>query len=96
MPRFLITLSALSVLSGCYWAPLDDSARDMAEFRARSLQTWGEMGRKAGEYMRNHPGQPLPDYLGPPPPMGATTCQTLFVPGGSSTYPELTTDCDNY
>lgn len=96
MPRFLITLSALSVLSGCYWAPLDDDAREWSELRAQSHQVWSEVGRAAGEYMRDHPGQPLPAYLEPPPAMGGTSCQTLFMPGGSSTYPELTTDCDSY
>lgn len=94
MPRFLIAFVALFVMSSCAEYATED--REWAEFRARSLQTWSEVGRAAGEYMRDHPGQPLPAYLGPPPPIGGTSCQTLFVPGGSSTYPELDTDCDSY
>jgi hypothetical protein len=52
---------------------------------------WREIGRQAAEYRFAHPGQPLPDYLGPPPPLGITDCTSTL--GG---YGQLLTSCDSY
>jgi hypothetical protein len=89
MARIILAVAFVATLmSGC--AAQDESDADWDAYRAQQLDTWRRIGQAAGEYMRDHPGQPLPAYLGPPPSLGATDCTSEY------SFGELVTSCDSY
>ena len=87
MRQLLALLLIGSSLAGC--GEYFDGGGDQRN--AADLALWREIGRRAAEFRLEHPGQPLPDYLGPPPPLGATDCITTLDFGD-----QLYTSCNSY